>query len=76
MYFRYHPDKNKSPGAEDKFKEIAEAYTVLSDPKKREVYDQYGEDGLKASAGGGGAPGGYSFTTGDPRETFRLGHFY
>ena len=70
MYFRYHPDKNKSPGAEDKFKEIAEAYTVLSDPKKREVYDQYGEDGLKASASGGG-PGGFTFTSGDPRETFR-----
>ncbi|MGH0135438.1 UNVERIFIED_CONTAM: hypothetical protein FKN15_008047 [Acipenser sinensis] len=43
---RYHPDKNKSADAEDKFKEIAEAYDVLSDPKKREVYDKYGEDVL------------------------------
>ena len=42
---RYHPDKNKSPGAEDKFKEIAEAYDVLSDAKKREIYDRYGEEG-------------------------------
>lgn len=42
---RYHPDKNKSPGADDQFKEIAEAYDVLSDGKKREIYDRYGEEG-------------------------------
>lgn len=42
---KYHPDKNKSPGAEDKFKEIAEAYDVLSDPKKKDVYDRFGEEG-------------------------------
>lgn len=45
---RYHPDKNKSPGAEDKFKEIAEAYDVLSDPKKKDVYDRFGEEGMHA----------------------------
>lgn len=49
LALKYHPDKNKSPGAEDKFKEIAEAYEVLSDKKKRDVYDRYGEDGLKGS---------------------------
>lgn len=43
---RYHPDKNKSPGAEEKFKEIAEAYDVLSDPKKKDIYDRYGEEGM------------------------------
>ena len=47
MALKFHPDKNKTPGAEEKFKEIAEAYEVLSDPKKRQVFDQYGEEGLK-----------------------------
>ncbi len=42
---RFHPDKNKSAGAEDKFKEIAEAYDVLSDAKKKDIYDRCGEDG-------------------------------
>lgn len=47
MALKFHPDKNKSAGAEEKFKEIAEAYEVLSDKRKREIYDKYGEDGLK-----------------------------
>lgn len=45
MALKFHPDKNKDPNAEDKFKEIAEAYEVLSDPKKRSIYDQCGEEG-------------------------------
>lgn len=45
---RYHPDKNKSPEAEDKFKEIAEAYDVLSDAKKKDIYDRFGEEGNAA----------------------------
>lgn len=48
---RYHPDKNKEPGAEEKFKEIAEAYDVLSDPRKREIFDRYGEEGTRARPG-------------------------
>jgi DnaJ-class molecular chaperone len=79
---KYHPDKNKSPDAEAKFKEVAEAYECLSDKTKRDVFDKYGEEGLKAGAGGGFDPNGSSgpgfksgdqtrFTfNGDPRQTF------
>ncbi|KHN83283.1 DnaJ -like protein subfamily B member 4 [Toxocara canis] len=72
MALKYHPDKNKEPGAEAKFKEVAEAYDVLSDPKKKEIYDKYGEDGLKAGGEGGpGGPGGYHYEfQGDPMRMF------
>jgi molecular chaperone DnaJ len=46
LAMEYHPDRNKSPGAEQKFKEIAEAYAVLSDPKKRAEYDAGGFAGV------------------------------
>lgn len=55
----YHPDKN--PGdkvSEEKFKEAAEAYEVLSDPQKKQRYDQFGHAGLGGAAGNGGAYGG------------------
>lgn len=58
MAIKYHPDKN--PGdkeAEEKFKEAAEAYDVLSDPKKRQLYDQYGHNMGPQGFGGGGAGG-------------------
>lgn len=74
MSLKYHPDRNKEKDAQERFVEISNAYEVLSDKKKREIYDLYGEEGLKggASAGGGGSGadfggGGVSF---NPFEFF------
>lgn len=60
LALKYHPDKN--PGdkeAEEKFKEAAEAYEVLSDAEKKQRYDQFGHAGVGGASGGGGGYGGY-----------------
>lgn len=79
LAMKWHPDKNPTnkKEAENKFKQISEAYEVLSDPQKRAIYDQYGEEGLKfgqvpppSEAGG---PGGATFfQTGDGPNVFRF----
>ncbi|KJB86153.1 molecular chaperone DnaJ [Paenibacillus sp. E194] len=56
---QYHPDVNKAADAEDKFKEVKEAYDVLSDNQKRAVYDQYGHVDPNQGMGGGGDFGGF-----------------
>ncbi|KAE8697702.1 PHD finger protein ALFIN-LIKE 1-like [Hibiscus syriacus] len=82
LAMKWHPDKNPNnkKEAEAKFKQISEAYDVLSDPQKRAVYDQYGEEGLKGQVpppGAGGYPGGadggptmFRFNTRSPDDIF------
>jgi molecular chaperone DnaJ len=59
LAMKYHPDVNKEKGAEEKFKEINEAYEVLSDENKKSVYDRYGHEGL-SGAGQGFSSEGFS----------------
>ncbi|XP_042485782.1 dnaJ protein homolog 1-like [Macadamia integrifolia] len=81
LAMKWHPDKNPNnkKEAEAKFKEISEAYEVLSDPQKRAIYDQYGEEGLKGQVpppgyggAGGGGPGPQFFQRGDGPTIFRF----
>ncbi len=60
LAMKYHPDVNKDPGAEDKFKEINEAYEVLSDEQKRSTYDQFGHAGMDGAFGQGGYSQGFA----------------
>ncbi len=74
----FHPDRNKATGAEDRFKEVQEAYDNLSDPQKRQAYDQYGFAGSQAFGGGspfgGFQQGGFSSDFGDLGDL--LGNFF
>jgi DnaJ family protein B protein 4 len=81
MALKYHPDKNKDkPDTSEKFKDVSQAYEILSDPEKRKTYDALGERGFQpgggmpddaeggqnpyAGAGAGGMPGGFNFASG------------
>src|SRR6478752_1167364 len=76
---KYHPDKNPDdPSAEEKFKEAAEAYEILSSPEKKQRYDQFGHQGVGGGFGGGGGMNmddifsqfGDIFGGGSPFESF------
>lgn len=67
LALQYHPDKNKSKEAESKFKEINQAYEVLSNPQKRQQYDQFGAAAFENGGAGAGGPfGGNPFGQGGP----------
>ena len=79
LAFQYHPDRNREDGTAEKFKEVNEAYEVLSDASKRSVYDRYGHGGAEGffgrgfegfDFGGGLAPVPYG---GDPRDLGDIG---
>lgn len=61
LAIQFHPDKNKEKGAEEKFREIAEAYEVLSDEDKRKEYDMVGHAGYTKTGGGGERPFNHAF---------------
>ena len=79
LALKWHPDRNidNKAEADERFKEISEAYEVLSDKNKRTIYDQYGEEGLKGVPGGGAGPEstGFPFAAGGggPRFSFSTG---
>lgn len=76
LALKYHPDKNKSKEAEEKFKEINKAYEVLSDPKKKQQYDQFGHAAFEQGGmGGSGGPyGGFGGQYGPFTYTYSTGN--
>jgi len=67
---KWHPDKNKSPEATEKFKQINKAFEILSDPKKREIYDRYGEAAFERGGFTSGTPYTYTYREGPFTYTY------
>lgn len=63
LALQWHPDRNKSPGATEKFKEINEAYEILSNPQKRQTYDQFGSEAFTQGGPQQGGPFTYTYRT-------------
>ena len=70
---KHHPDVDKSAGATERFKEIGEAYQVLSDPQKKQAYDQFGHAAFDRSSGFGGAGAGAGAGIGSARNAIGAG---
>lgn len=86
LALQYHPDKSKGKESEDKFKEVTKAYEVLSDPQKKQTYDQFGEAAFEQGGAGAGGPfggfgqqggqyGPFTYTYGSPGGNFDFGGF-
>jgi len=83
LALKYHPDLNKTKEGEEKFKEITKAYEILSDPQKRQTYDQFGASAFDQNGAGSGGPFGgfggqngpfsYSYSTGGNAQGFGFG---
>ena len=72
---KHHPDVDKTSGAEERFKEINEAYQVLSDAQKKAAYDQFGHSAFSGGSGQAGGNGGYSYGGQGVNVDFDFGNF-
>src|SRR3989344_2635762 len=70
LALKWHPDRNKESGSEAKFKEVTQAYEVLSDASKKSQYDHVGHDAYSSGGMGRGAPGGGSYSQGPFNYTY------
>ena len=73
---KYHPDNNKDADAEAKFKEVSEAYEVISDANKRKAYDQYGHAGVSGFGAGGYSGSTYGYSDGSDSAYYDMGDIF